>query len=357
MTLSEQRIPISPDGMSSRWLESALGVGVASAEVEPIGEGSGFAGSVYRVRIQYADSDVSLPDTMIWKTVSKDERTHRFLATLGAYEREYRFYDQLANRVEIAPSAYFSRFDRDSSELCLLTEDVSYMTPGDQIAGCTPEQALTVVAETARLHSQFWRMEPDAQLDWAPTFDGGSGYFQRAHSIAWKRLSRDSGISLDGLVETALKMAPRVPEVKERLSRPPLTLTHGDLRLDNIFFGREPDSESVKLIDWQAIRMGRGMYDIAYFLSTSIPAELRIQIQERAIREYVHTLSDMGVSGYSYSECVEDFGWALLDVVTFIGVIGSTLDFQSDRGLELSETIMARLWSAVQDSSAIDLLE
>ncbi len=354
--MSEQRIPISPDQLSASWLESALEVGVEDVEVQPIGEGTGFAGSVYRIRLQYAESERSLPDTMIWKTVSSDARTSKFLTTLGAYERESRFYSQLANSVEIAPSSYFSHFDPDSGKLCLLTEDVGYMTPGDQLEGCTLEQALAVARETARLHARFWG-RTDERLDWAPTFDGGSGYFQRMHSVAWRQLSRSEVGAPEGLIETALRMASRVPEIKERLSLPPLTLTHGDLRLDNIFFGREPNSEVVKLIDWQAIRMGRGAYDIAYFLSTSVPVGFRRRSQEEFIRKYVQTLSDMGVSGYAYSDCMEDFAWALLDVVSFIGVIGSTLDFQSSRGLELSETIMARLWSAVEDSSALDLLE
>ena len=355
--MSERHTPITPQQMSVSWLESVLGVGVADVELEPIGEGTGFAGSVYRLNLQYAQSGTTLPDALIWKIASNDARTRRFLATLGAYETETRFYGQLANSVEMAPSCYFSHFDPDGGEFCLLTEDVSYLEAGDQIEGCSLDQAMIVARETARFHARFWGRRSDHELDWAPTFDEGSELFQRMHTVSWERLSRRVESVPDGLIEAARRIAARVIDVKERLSRPPLTLLHGDLRLDNIFFGREPKSAGFKLIDWQAVRMGRGAYDIAYFLSTSVPVEMRRRYQEDIIREYVQALSETGVSEYSYSDCMEDFGWALLDVVTFMGIIGSTLDFQSKRGLELSETIMERLWSAVEDNSALDLLE
>ena len=232
------------------------------------------------------------------------------------------------------------------------------MEAGDQVEGCGFDEALLVVREAARLHSAFWAERVDERLGWIPTFDGGSGYFERMHSAAWRQLTRSMGEMIpEGLAEAARRMGPRVSEVKARISRPPLTLTHGDLRLDNLFFGGGANAGGIKLIDWQAVRMGRGTYDLAYFLSTSVPADMRRLRQDELIEAYVETLREGGVEGYSVEDCREDFGWALLDIVTFVGIIGSTLDFQSARGLELSGTIISRLWRAIEDSSALDLLD
>ena len=343
--------------MTAAWLESALGVGIANADMEPIGAGAGFAGSVYRARLEYKDSDAGLPETLIWKTVSDDARTRRFLTTLGVYEREVRFYGQLAAELQIAPRPHFSRFDAEAGTFCLIIEDVSYMKAGDQIEGCTFEEALLVVREAARLHSAFWSGRVDDRLGWVPTFDGGSGYFERMHSAAWRQLERSVEGMPEGLIEAAQRIGPRVSDVKARLSQKPLTLVHGDLRLDNLFFGHGSDAGGVKMIDWQAIRMGRGVYDLAYFLSTSIPSEMRKLRQDSLIEAYLETLRESGDEGYSADECREDFRWALLDIVTFVGIIGSTLDFQSSRGLELSGTIISRLWQAIEDSSALALLD
>ena len=355
--MSANPFPISPERMTASWLESALGVGIAGVDIEPIGEGAGFAGSVYRVRPDYRDSDTGLPETLIWKTVSGDERTRGFLTTLGVYEREARFYAQLADGLEIAPRSYFSQFDAEEGTFCLIIEDVSYMRAGDQVQGCAFEEALSVVREAAWLHSAFWAERVDERPEWIPTFDGGSGYFARMHSVAWRQLARTMEGIPEGLVEAAQRIGPRVSDVKARLSRPPLTLTHGDLRLDNLFFGGGANADGIKLIDWQAIRMGRGAYDLAYFLSTSVPADMRNLRQDELIEAYVETLREGGVEGYSMEDCREDFGWALLDIVTFVGIIGSTLDFQSSRGLELSGTIISRLWQTIEDSSALALLD
>ena len=353
--MTAELFPTTPDQMTVQWLESALGLGVASAEIEPVGAGAGFAGSVYRIRLARGDADSSGPRTLIWKTVSDDERVRDFLTTLGVYERELRFYQLLTDRVEIAPLTFFSEFDPESGAFCLIIEDLSYMRPGDQIAGCAFEQALEVVTGAARLHSQFWSEQADSELSWVPTFDGGTGYFERMHSVAWRRLERTIQGIPQGLLEAARLVGPRVSDIKSRLSRTPVTLVHGDLRLDNVFFGQEQGGDGLKLIDWQAIRLGRGMYDLAYFLSTSVPVDMRRQYQTDLLEAYADTLSAHGVD-YASSDRAEDFGWVLLDIVTFVGIIGSTLDFQSPRGLELSETILSRLWAAIEDSSALDLI-
>ena len=75
------------------------------------------------------------------------------------------------------------------------------------------------------------------------------------------------------------------------------------------------------------------------------------------IETYRKALAACGVPGYSAVECTEDFRWGLLDMVTFLGIISSTLDFESGRGLQLSKLMLARLWAAIEDNSALDLLD
>ncbi|MEA3055453.1 MAG: hypothetical protein QOD30_885, partial [Actinomycetota bacterium] len=49
----------------------------------------------------------------------------------------------------------------------------------------------------------------------------------------------------------------------------PLTLLHGDLRADNLFFTPGPDREVVAL-DWQIAVTGRAAYDVGYLLAQSV---------------------------------------------------------------------------------------
>ena len=258
--------------------------------------------------------------------------------------------------MSLAPKNYFAGHDPTSGSICIIMEDLSGLRPGDQIAGCSEEESFAVVVELARLHSGFWGQPAESVGDWVPSFDAGGRYFQRLHSRAWSRLSNEAEIVPQRLLDAAFGMTDFVPEVKRRLGSAPTTLVHGDVRLDNIFFDSKLGGLKVKLIDWQAVRAGRGAYDLAYFLAGSLTADNRRHCQDMLIETYCEELAAQGVSGYLLAECREDFRWALLDMVTFLGIISSTLDFESGRGLQLSKLMLFRLWNAIEDNFALDLL-
>ena len=370
-------LPISPQDISAPWLESALGAPVSAVRVERIGEDSGFAGSVFRVRLE--SPDAALPKSLIWKTSSPHPDTHKFLAAAGAYETESAFYQSLATNLEVAPRPFFSALDPETQALSLLTEDLSAMTPGDQIRGCSLEQATAVIAEIARLHARFWDDSTEARPDWIKPFDDAAPFFKRLHSVGWRKVRqrfenplrlnlsrlrmmltapsrlRAYRSAISGMMDIAERVTPHVPAIKSRLATSPTTFLHGDLRLDNIFFDPQ---RGVKLIDWQAVRAGRGACDLAYFLSTSLPVEDRRRWQTQLVETYVQTLSDNGVTGYTITHCVEDFRWVLLDLVTFMGVLAAILEIKDTRrSLELRGEAIYRLWTAIQDNSALDLLD
>ena len=47
-----------------------------------------------------------------------------------------------------------------------------------------------------------------------------------------------------------------LPNIVSRLSEPPFTLSHGDYRADNFFFG---DDDDLVVCDWQLIDRSRGV--------------------------------------------------------------------------------------------------
>lgn len=371
--------PTAPQDISAPWLESVLGAPVSDVHVERIGEDIGFAGSVFRVRPEYPTPDAGLPDSLIWKTASPSPDTHKFLAAAGAYESETAFYRNLAPDLQVAPRPFFSALDPETQAPSILTEDLSHMTPGDQLAGCTLQQATAIVAETARLHARFWGDAANQCPNWVKEFNADAAFFKRLHSVGWRKIRdraenpprmnlsviwmmvsrplrfRAYRSAIRDMMDIADRVTPHILSIKSRLTTPPITFLHGDLRLDNIFF--DPN-DGIKLIDWQAVRAGRGAYDLAYFLSTSIPAEDRRRWQPELVETYVQTLSDNGVTGYTIAHCAKDIRWALLDLVTFMGVLAAILEIKDTRrSLELRAEILYRLQTAIQDNSALNLLE
>ena len=340
--------------MSAEWLSEALGSDVETVTIETVGVGTGFAGSIYRLHLTPLASSggAEVPNTLIWKTVSTHDSTHQLLTQLGVYQSEVHFYSRLAEGLAVAPKAFFSEFDEETGSVCLLLEDLSSMEPGDQIQGCTVEQARRMVVALAGLHAEFWEGRRGDKPLGVRTFDNRASTSRRMHGASWARVRESTMTVPAGLLDAADLIQPRIPDIRDRLGAAPTTLLHGDVRADNAFF----DADGVMLIDWQAVREGRGAYDLAYFVSTSLNEETMRAHQDGLISSYVQTLASRGVEGYSTSECMEDFRWALLDIVTFIGMIGAALDFSAGRGLELANRVMSRLWASIEVNNALDLL-
>ena len=297
-------------------------------------------------------SDGTDQSTIIWKTASPHPATHRLLVLLGAYQTEADFYRKVGSTVRIAPKIYTSQYDAQSGSLSILMEDLASMEAGDQVTGCTPDQAYTVVGALAKLHAQFRSDRLRYLLSGIPGFDLGSDVFGQLHRRAWLQMQQSAIEVPQGLFEAAERVAPHVASIKHRLAASPTTLIHGDVRADNLFFGEN----DLKFIDWQAIRVGRGGYDLAYFLSTSLPTELRRKHQPGLIETYVEALASHGTADYDVATCLEDLRWGLLDMITFTGIVGSALDFGSGRGLQLADAMVARLWASLDDNGALDLL-
>ena len=348
-------VPGTPGELTVEWLSNTLGRTVDSFRIDAIGVDTGFAGSVFRLHLTHAghSSGGPRPETVIWKTSSSHPRTHLLLTRLRAYQSEVNFLTRLAPLVPIAPETYFSEYDSSTGQVSILQRDLGGMIPGDQLEGCSLAQAVDVVRALASLHSTFWGEPGDGQTDVIPTFDSGAADFSRLHSISWRGLRHSLITVPSGLDDAANRIAPYVATVKRLLAAPPATMLHGDVRADNMFFG----PNGPKFIDWQAVRRGRGAYDLAYFIATSLPIEVRRTYQSVLVDAYVGSLEESGVRGYTAATCLHDIRLSLLDIVVFVGIVGASLDFGSGRGLQLADAMMARVWAAVADNRALELLD
>jgi hypothetical protein len=75
--------------------------------------------------------------------------------------------------------------------------------------------------------------------------------------------------------------------------RGPQTLIHGGSHLGNTF--GLPDG-SVGLLDWQVLYRAPGMRDVAYFLTHSVPAEVRRAHIDQFLQAYLDTVAANGVA-------------------------------------------------------------
>ena len=108
----------------------------------------------YRVELTHASGDTG-PASVVLKVAATDPVSRQTGLALGLYEREVRFYTDVAPSLDGGPVAacYHAGFNPDSGAFHLLLGDAGPAVVGDEIRGATVEQATLALEELARLHA------------------------------------------------------------------------------------------------------------------------------------------------------------------------------------------------------------
>src|SRR6202008_254576 len=155
-----------PSDLTASWLAAAIGTGpIADFAVERIGTGQ--MSECYRIRLNYVDEESDGPESLVLKVAATDPLSRQTGSALGLYEREVRFYGDIAPRLAgpIAP-CYHAAVDTSTGVFDLLLGDAGPAVVGDEIAGATTEQAALAVVELGRLHGPLLRDTSLAEAPW-----------------------------------------------------------------------------------------------------------------------------------------------------------------------------------------------
>jgi Ser/Thr protein kinase RdoA (MazF antagonist) len=330
--------------LTPEWLSEVLGRDVSSFECERIGTGQMSVN--YRVTLDGGE-------TVVVKLAATDQTSRATGVGLGAYEREVRFYQELAERIggPVVP-CHAALFDPGEGWFTLVIEDVAPARQGDQIAGCSVDQARLAMRELARIHAPVFA---DPQLGATPWLNQESPLDQ---SLMAQLLPAFAERYAD-------RVAPEHMEVCERLvasldgwsaQRPqPLGLVHGDYRLDNMLFGEPGAPREFAIVDWQTVSWGPVMTDAAYFLGSGLTAEDRRAYEEELVRLYHEELLAQGVGGFDWEQC-----WTGYRRQTFLGIVmvvaPAMIVERTERGDDMFMTSLERFAAQVLDLDATELL-
>jgi len=318
-----------------------LRVSVDSLIVEPTG--NGYTGSLGRLTVSYP-RDSATPATLIAKLPSTDSQIRRYAIDDGMYRRETRFYQELAADSSISvPDCYHAEFDNDSGEFVLLLEDLVGLEEGDELAGCSLEQAANVVQSLARLHAARWNDHRVSTLQWLVGPDSPSSTatgLQNIYVDAWQKTSNTlAEIYPAETYKIADRLGPGLASVLRTAETGNQALNHGDAHLGNTFFR----GDEAVFVDWQNVMVTSPALDIAYFVQGSLPVETRRANERDLLDIYMDTLAENGVTGYRQDQLIQDYRRGLLRTLIPSVLSMANLDMTAPESRDLVETIGARM--------------
>lgn len=343
--------PVTPEQLSADWLGDKLDCQVSNFRVERLGEGGGLLGLVTRVHLE-SDSG---PDTLIAKFPTEAEDNRFVATTYDMYGREYRFYTQVAPNVPIrAPKCYHAEFNEENSDFVLLIEELLGYELGDQVTGCSLEEAHAVIKDLAALHRSTWKPGPEIQInqhDMPYQREGMIGGF----GVGWPGVLANFKEVLDAEltaeeVELLGKTPDHVNQLLDRIHDGPLVIAHGDVRLDNVFFSKDGNA----LVDYQAVCKAAPEHDLAYFVTQSLSDDVRHA--EDWVAVYHQHLTSEGIE-YDLSVSRERFRYCAMYFVCYAVIIAGTLDQANERGRKLAETLLAYSLRSIKELNALELIK
>ena len=371
------RGPGIPDGfeaITAAWMQSALAGGgavgealpaVQSVTVEDIGGIRGAAADARRCRITYGEGAAGserAPRSVIVKRPSPRDRTRATGMRLSLYLKEYHWYERFAAQIPIrSPALYYGAFEPDTHNFVLLLEDLAGMQIFNESDGADAARVRRAVRSVARMHAHSW-----SRLDRAPYPEmadlvsaGGRTKMKELFAASLRTvLDRYGAVFSKEMRDLAGALGASLPDFIAETAAGPQCFSHGDFRLENMFFGiDEPDvPNDVALIDWQTYGINAAMMDVSYFLGGSLPVDLRRSVEREAVAEYHEVLCRNGVEDLDFEECWRLYRRSMLIRLTRSIIIISHLALVDERSRLRREDLLRRTFSAVEDLDSREFL-
>ena len=356
------KVPGSAAELTAKWFSELLSdddqdIEIAATELKSVGAGSGMMSVVYRASLSYLRG--SGPETLIVKLPTEILQNREIAVQFDNFRREVEFYRQAADATPMRTAHVYLAENDGPDNFILVLEDLGDWDVGDQIAGCSVARAEAVMDELAALHGSFWNKVDDGTLNWLPDnypsvmSDGLFG----GTEASWDNFSKVFDDLLnDELSQAKTRYLDGLPKVQSWMNASPRTIVHGDYRMDNLFFLESDGGIEVACCDFQAPVRGKGIQDVAYFLSGSIDIGMRRDHEKDLINRWLEKLGEQGISDYSFEQAWTDYRMGVLMVRTYVVIVGGGMSAENERGDNWVEAMVERSIAAMTDLDCLALL-
>jgi aminoglycoside phosphotransferase (APT) family kinase protein len=351
---SGARLNEGPLVRNADWLNRELQQGGAATDavitsVRSLGEvGGGQVGRLERLQVEW-DRPAAGPASFIVKLPSDNRKVRAAAFATGTYANEWHFFARLAPTLRVrVPRCWAARYDESASEFLLVLEDLAGSAPGDQFSGLAVGQVHLAARAAAALHAGRWA-DPDLEGLSPQRLSAG----ERADHLAtiYRTSVRRFVHRVGPLVapEIVALVCALTGDVRQWAlgTGTPHTLVHHDFRSENLLFGCSPGAPDLAVVDWQTVRGGLGMCDLAYLVGGSVAPEVRAGSEREFVEAYLAALRGYGVT-YSAATAWRDYRFCSLWGV-IMTVMAATLSEPSARADRLLALMAERHgWHAIE---------
>ena len=338
-----------PNDLTTNWAQRVVNLRYPDTTVLNISIVSVDIGTTTRIRVVVEhDNPEILPQRWFIKLPSLAWQSRLITALSRLLHTEVRFYNKLTSTVPINVPDFVAAQSKFGIGATLVLFDIaeSGATPGMPSDALTITKATAVVKQLAKLHTHFWNKVHSNQ-----TYRGLAGPVRRLEDHLGTALSvplMKRGLHLAGELIPPTLHAPAIRYARNRrkvmrfLSGSPQTLIHHDCHPGNLFWNQSQPG----LLDWQLIRFGEGVSDIAYFLSTALKPEIRRLHEDNLLTFYKKELINNGVSSSDIENMQQRYRAHL--IYPFEAMI-VTLAIGGMMSLEHNHELLSRTIAAIED--------
>lgn len=349
------RIPETVEELNADWLRSALRLGrldldVVDAQIVEVMQGTC---TKIRVALSYGGGPAG-PATMILKGGFASHSA----AFLDMHETEMRFYRDIAPRISLStPRCFFAGVDPDSRRSAVLIEDldargVRWLTALEPLSW---RDEVAFIDALAALAAEWWNspeLAPDGTFDWLITSYEREAAVYIDHYLESDRWAGFMTLPRCACLPRSLhdrdRMAAALAALAQRMAVQPLTMSHGDTHLGNLYLAADG---TPGFLDAQP-RRAPWVKDFAYHMVAALDIEDRRQWERPLLARYLRALEAAGIhSAPSFDEAFYDYRCELAYGL-FIFMINEG-HFQRE---EINTACTSRFGAAVVDHGTMNLL-
>ena len=349
-----------PGKFDPDWLAGVLGQpagALRGLEFAPVGTGQ--VGDSFRVHLDWSTAATNAPATIIAKCPANDPVSRETGGNMRLYEIETSWYREIAKSCAVrCPAHFHAEMGPTAQEFVLLLEDMAPAVQPDQMAGASPDAVAKILSEAAHLHKFRWQDTSLADIAWLNYGAGNQDFVKEFLPAVYPEWRARYATRIDaGILDMGAEMVARFDSYAEpnpALGAPPVTITHGDMRLDNMLFF-DPSGRAC-LVDWQTVGVGAPMTDVAYCISTSLadPKERR-DSEQQLVRDYLAALGAPITETYSFEQAWQEYRRAAF-AGFLMGVISAMLVERTERGDEMFAVMAERSGYMARDLDALELV-